>query len=278
MIVNFQRLGTHILAQWQLGGVASDARSRSGGSVRAASVSEHSEHSAQNPAALYSTIPLTSATLKGVPGLGTQRLGTQSVSQSHAAGSMHLSDEVTPVKNGKDKDKEQSGKKQRKSQIEHSLEQGREIQKAAQSMDWNSQWGKQMRRREFDTMRGRLGNHARKLAAFVDHEGSANLSFQLFAAEEQLVARQELIENIRTDFVGLVSCDLSESHKTLLRDAPPSLLCTILTQKAQFLIDELPTSKDASAHCAIFIGVIISKGQQIKGPRLPTNPQVHGIE
>lgn len=274
MIVNFQRLGKHTFAQLRAGGVLGDARSRAGGSV-AGSVSAQSEHSAQASWPLYAGLTFPPATLKDVADLGTQHLGTQSQSQqSQAAG---LADVATPVKANKDKEGDKSGvKKQRKSQIDHALEQGRDVIKTAQAMDWGAQWGKQMRKREFDTMRGRLGNHGRKLASFVDHTDSADLSFQLFAAEEQLVARQEFMESIRGNFVELASSDLSQPHLTLLKDAPPALLCTILTQKAQSIIEDIP--KDAAAHCAIFIGVIVCKGQQITGPRLPTNPQMHRIE
>ena len=275
MIVNFQRLGKHTFAQLWLGGVSGDARSRAGGSV-AGSVSAQSEHSAQASWPLYAGLTFPPATLKDVADLGTQHLGTQSQSQSQTAG---LADVATPVKVNKDKEGDKSGvKKQRKSQIDHALEQGRDVQKTAQAMDWGAQWGKQMRKREFDTMRGRLGNHARKLASFVDHTESADLSFQLFAAEEQLVARQDLMETIRRNFVELASSDLSQPHLTLLKDAPPALLCTILTQKAQSIIDEIPSAKDAASHCAIFIGVIVVTGQQMTAPRFPTNPQMHRIE
>lgn len=263
MIVNFQRLGKHTFAQLRLGGVSGDARSRAGGPVAG---SVESEHSAQASWPLYAA-----TSLKDVADLGTQHLGTQLQSQSQTAG---LADVATPAKANKDKegDKLSGVKKQRKSQIDHSLEQGRDVQKAAQAMDWGAHWGKQMRKREFDTMRGRLGNHARKLASYVDHTESADLSFQLFAAEEQLVARQDFIESIRSNFVELASSDLSQPHLTLLKDAPPALLCTILTQKAQTIIDEIPAAKDAAAHCAIFIGVIVCTGQQITGPPPPHKP------
>lgn len=116
------------------------------------------------------------------------------------------------------------------------------IAKVEREMSWALHCNNRSRRRDFEAMCARLVSAGRKCGTFLSNELAMSTSGRCFALAEKLEARQAVFDDLRSDFSGLVLRPLPTKVATILREAPASLLATILTMSIQGMIDKCLSS------------------------------------
>lgn len=131
-------------------------------------------------------------------------------------------------------------KKQRKSSSEHTKQAGSDLlHKTFAQFAWQDHWESKMRKRDFESLMGKLWSSGRKCGALISDLEAADLSQQLFDLAEALETRQEIFDRLRSSFIEFVLSTLTEKEHKVLTSAPPELILGIITMHGQMLVDKV---------------------------------------
>jgi len=202
-------------------------------------------------------------TVPGVP--ASVRGGGGSVALTRANSSASLGQHATEQKEGvgaPGADAAAGAKKRRKTSHEFVMETAVTLLKKTEfDMAWEKHWDGKCRKREFESLTGRLTGHGRRCGAILGNERAADLSQQCYDMVQVLDNRQRCFEKIRLNFTDSVMTELSDSDRQVLLDGPSTLVTNILTMQTQMMIDRSPSDL---VHVDVFMSVLPMK--QESGP------------
>ena len=107
--------------------------------------------------------------------------------------------------------------------------------------EWNFQyqWHHRGRSRDFANLTQRLAKHARSTATIVGNEAASKLADDLFALSQKLDDRNNFQQQWKTQFSTVANRNLTDVEKTLVGEADPEFLGTLISSSMQELADKL---------------------------------------
>lgn len=73
-------------------------------------------------------------------------------------------------------------------------------------------WESRLRKREFDSIVGRLRSHGRRCGAIISDDRATDAAEACFSLADELEARQECFENLKFEFVKLAEVEVVHPH------------------------------------------------------------------